>query len=142
MLQDYPLVRKIYLYLFSLVGLVLMVIAGVQLINLGLKAFIFTQAEKQEALYQTMPSCGSMAPETVETIVSGNTLNVQLTESERAGMASWLESYKAWQKQQESYDPITANRQQTAAIALAMLIVGFPLYFYHWRLARKESVVS
>ena len=36
------IIRKIYLYLFSLIGLVLVVIGCVQLVNLGLKAYIFT----------------------------------------------------------------------------------------------------
>ena len=40
------LIRKIYLYLFSLIGLVLVVIGCVQLVNLGLKAYIFTAADQ------------------------------------------------------------------------------------------------
>ena len=40
------LIRKIYLYLFSLIGLVLVVIGCVELVNLGLKAYIFTAADQ------------------------------------------------------------------------------------------------
>ena len=40
-MNQYPLIRKIYLYTFSLVGLVV-VIGGVRLVGLGLKAFVFT----------------------------------------------------------------------------------------------------
>jgi len=33
-MEKYPLIRKIYLYLFTLVGLSLMVIGGVKLVDL------------------------------------------------------------------------------------------------------------
>jgi len=41
--NKYHLIRKIYLYTFSLVGLVLVVIGGVRLVGLGLKTFVFTK---------------------------------------------------------------------------------------------------
>ena len=51
------LIRKIYLYLFSLIGLVLVVIGCVQLVNLGLKAYVFTAADQ----YYTYPVCRTCA---------------------------------------------------------------------------------
>ncbi|MEK7195457.1 MAG: hypothetical protein AAB655_02060, partial [Patescibacteria group bacterium] len=45
-MNKYPLIRKIYLYLFSLIGLVLITIGTVQLVGLALKALIFTKADK------------------------------------------------------------------------------------------------
>lgn len=44
-MNKYPLIRKIYLYLFALIGLVLITIGSVQLINLGLKVYVFTKAD-------------------------------------------------------------------------------------------------
>lgn len=38
--------RLLYLYLFSLVGLLIIVFGSIQLVNLGLKTFIFTEADK------------------------------------------------------------------------------------------------
>ena len=141
-MEQYPLIRKIYLYLFSLIGLVLMVIAGVQLINLALKVFVFTQIEKQETSYQGMPSCGPFTSEKVSSIIGQpnqtETISVQITAGEQEQMKNWLANYKIWEEEQKSYDPIKANRQRDAANALAMLIIGLPLYAYHWRLARKE----
>jgi len=141
-MEQYPLIRKIYLYLFSLIGLVLMVIAGVQLINLALKVYVFTQVEKQETAYQGMPSCGPFSPEKVGSITSqtGQTdkITIQITAGEQEQMKLWLADYKTWEENQKSYDPIKANRQRDAANSLAMLIIGLPLYAYHWRLARKE----
>ena len=137
-MEKYALVRKIYLYLFALIGLILMVIAGVQLINLGLKVFVFTQIERQETSYQKMSPYGPFTQEKVA-VLSTATTPVQLTEDEKVQMKNWLANYKTWEEEQKNLDPITANRQRTAADALAMLIIGFPLYFYHWRVIKKET---
>ncbi len=112
------LIRTIYLYLFSLVGLVLIVIAGVRFIDMGLKAWIFTEADNYSYEY-VRP-----APITKEGEVLEEAEEVSAEEQEA-------------QKQQR----ITQQRQRDAANSLAMLIVGVPLYLYHWRLAyrRKEE---
>ncbi len=41
-------VRLIYLYLFSFVGLLIVVIGSVQLVNLGLKVFVFPESDRYE----------------------------------------------------------------------------------------------
>lgn len=141
-MEQYPLIRKIYLYLFALVGLTLMVISGVQFLNIALKMTIFKEADRQQAIYQKMPSCGPLAADRVESIVNRSNeakVSVELTEAERTAMASWLQNYKSWQEEYENYDPIRANREQTAANALAMLIIGLPLYLYHWRVIKRET---
>ncbi|MFZ2153404.1 MAG: hypothetical protein WAV41_05160 [Microgenomates group bacterium] len=38
--------RLLYLYLFSFVGLLIVVIGGIQIVNLGLKTFIFKNADR------------------------------------------------------------------------------------------------
>lgn len=38
--------RLLYLYLFSFVGLFIVVIGSIQLVNLGIKTFVFKEADK------------------------------------------------------------------------------------------------
>ena len=38
-------IRKIYLYLFSAIGLIVVIIGSVQLVDLGLKTFVFKKAD-------------------------------------------------------------------------------------------------
>lgn len=113
------IIRKIYLYLFSLIGLVLVVIGCVQLVNLGLKTYIFTAAD-QYAPY----------PEVAPVPLSGNNTSTTIpAQSTDAQM-------KAYQDQQTK-----SSRENTAAEALAMIIVGVPLYLYHWRVIRKDKEI-
>jgi len=113
------LIRKIYLYLFSLIGLVLVVIGCVQLVNLGLKAFIFTSADQ----YYSYPVAAPVSPADKNASI---TIPAQPTDAQM----------KAYQDQQTK-----SQRESTAAEALAMIIVGVPLYLYHWRVIKKDKEV-
>lgn len=49
--------RMLYLYLFSFVGLLIVVIGGIRMVDLGLKTFVFTEADKYE-VYPVNPETG------------------------------------------------------------------------------------
>lgn len=101
--------KKAYLYLVSVISLVIAVIGGIMLINLALKAWVFTKADQN---YYTV-AC-PVAPD-------GKALNCdELTQKKQA------EENRAAQKQSD------------AAQAIAMILVATPVWWGHWRLAKKE----
>ena len=109
--------RKSFLYIFATVGLVLMIIASVSLINLGLKTWILTKADNY---------CYNYASP-VQMDKEGR--NVELTQAQKDEQKKQCEEQRSSQKQSQ------------AANAIAMLIVGAPLYFYHWMRIKKENQV-
>ncbi len=48
-------VRLIYLYLFSFVGLIIVVTGSVQLVNLGLKVFVFPESDRYDYTAPPVP---------------------------------------------------------------------------------------
>lgn len=110
-------VKKIYLYAVSLIALVIMVIGAITLLNLGLKTFIFTKADRDfyaMECFSTKPTApGESTP--------------KCSAEEEAAMNKRNEENRAAQKQRD------------AAQSLAMLIVAAPVFYFHWRLARKEA---
>jgi hypothetical protein len=106
--------KKAYLYLVSVISLVIAVVGAIMLINLALKAWVFTKADQN---YYSVPCTVAAAPGEKNTGCDPATQAVQ-------------------QKQAE--DNRTAQRQNTAAQAIAMIVVATPVWYYHWRLARKE----
>jgi hypothetical protein len=112
-------IRTIYLYLFSLVGLVLVVIGLVQLVDLGLKTYIFTKAE-QTVIYPEYP---------VKPI--STTDQRELTPEETAAYRTAQE--EAQRQQNDS------QRARTASNSLALLIIGTPLFLYHWRTIKRDK---
>jgi len=119
------LIRLVYLYLFSLVGLVLMIIGTVQLIDLGLKTFVFTQAD-QTIVYPEYPA--TIAKPT-SAIAEGET---QIVSEEK--MKAYEEARRVVEEKQRA-----SQKAQTASNAIALLLVGIPLFSYHWRLVQKTK---
>ena len=117
-MNKYPLIRKIYLYLFALIGLVLITIGCVRLVGLGLKTYIFTKAD----IYIEYPMA---RPLKIAPIGDEKTEELQQPTKEE------IEEYQ--NKQQ------AANRQREAAESLAFIIVGLPLYLYHWSMIKKDK---
>jgi len=133
--ERHPLVRTIYLYLFALVGLALLTIGAVRFVDMGLKAFVFTKAEELERLYQKMPPMMPYPPERIEELQEGEALS----EDEKATIKRWAADYKDWRERRSKIDPVTARRHRDASINLAMILVGLPLYLFHWRIIRRET---
>ncbi len=120
-MNNYPLIRKIYLYLFTLIGLALITIGCVKLVSLGLKTYIFTKAD----VYYEYPMA---RPIKIAPIKEG--IYPELAEGQQPAK----EEIDAYQEKQK-----TANRQREASESLAFIIVGLPLYLYHWRIIKKEK---
>ena len=107
-------IRLLYLYLFSFVGLIIVVIGSVSLVSLSLKTFVFPDADRYE-IYDTPV----YPPEKAETA----NFNRPTIEEQRV--------------MQEK--DIRRRRQQELTQAFSMIFVGAPLYLYHWKTIQKES---
>lgn len=130
-MEKNSLIKSIYLYTFSLLGLVLIVIGGVNFIDMALKAYVFTQAEQDS--YYRAPS----VPYNLE-LVESLKENESLTEEERAVVQRWISDYERWEEENKDVDPLTSRRHERASKNLALILIGIPLYLYHWGLIRKE----
>jgi hypothetical protein len=143
-MKRHPLVRTIYLYLFTLVGLTLLTIGVVQLVGLGLKIYVFPMAE--EELYKPVvpllvpgESTGEATADDIQKMAEVCQSESSLSKEQQDLLGSWLEDY---QEQKESRlgseDIKMIKRQRTAAWALALILIGLPLYLYHWLTIKKE----
>ncbi len=129
-------IRILYLYVFALVGLMLVAIGAVRIVDIGLKVFIFKQAD-QPAIYSGM---SPYPPITIDTQTTSDTkYNEKITTEQKAMLDRWIVDYKNWEEQQKKIDYVASERERTASSSLAMILVGLPLYAYHWRIIRKEA---
>ncbi len=85
------------------------------LINLVLKTWVFPKADDN---YYS-----SYCPTAVEKTPDGNSISQP----------------RECTDQQYAKDIRTAQKQRDAAQAIAMIIVASPIFYYHWKLARRES---
>lgn len=108
-------IRLLYLYLFSFIGLIIAVIGAIRIFELGLKVYVFKGADQYQ-MYNTVPMK-----------VDPNGKEIQLTQAEKD------------QQKKDADTETTRQREVELSGALAMLIVGIPLYKYHWKLIKKED---
>jgi hypothetical protein len=113
--QRTGILKKVYLYLVSLIALVMLIVACVSLINLALRAWVFKQADNTSYNY----SC-PMAPASTTEVPNGNSCNIAA-------------------QQQQAHDQLVSSRETESARDIALIVVGLPVFFYHWRLVRKET---
>ena len=100
-------IRLLYLYLFSFVGLLIVVIGSIQIVDLGMKVFVFKNADTYEYARPLVKEEG-----------------VQIDEEE--------------QRQIQERETMR-NRQRQLSNSLAMIVVGLPLYWYHWKTIEREK---
>ena len=133
-MKKHSLVRTIYLYIFAMLGLVLLTIGGVRFVNMGLKAWIFTQADQEQKL-------SYLKPPLEYPLLQIKQLSSQkdLSSEEKVQIKQWLADYQAWKEQRGNVDPLKAHRQRDISFNLALILIGTPLYLYHWRVIKKET---
>lgn len=117
-------IKKVYLYLVSLISLVILVFAAIMLINMALKAWVFKKADQYNYYYPPKVVC-----ETIKN-TDGSTAPLPAECSDP--------NYQAKEEQRQK-DERNAQRQRDASQAIAMILVATPVFYYHWKLARREA---
>lgn len=107
MQDSHSLVRTIYLYLVSVITLVMLIISVSGLVSLGLRMWVFPDADRETIARPV--------------VVGGD-------EPVAAG-------------EEVDYDP-TPQRQRQAITNVSMLVVALPLFWYHFREARRDRMTQ
>jgi hypothetical protein len=107
---------------------------------MGLKAFIFTKADEESRIISKQMSAPFPVSE-IENIQQdiSEGKDVCLSEEEKVVMESWLVDYNNWNENMANIDPIIARRHRDASINLSLILIGLPLYIFHWRIIKKET---
>ncbi len=138
MLNAKSLIRTIYLYLFSLVGLFIIVFGSIGLIKLGLATWVFPKADYYPRVSKPLMITETQNKALIQGLEKCET-SCELSQADKEALSSWLNDYQAWKEGQ--FDPkqeVSRRHQQQAAQDIAMLIVGLPLFLYHWALIKKD----
>lgn len=99
-------IRLLYLYLFSFVGLLISIIGSIQLVDLGIKSYVFRVSEYTYYVEPTVDGKQIVSPEEME----------RRNKEEQAN-----------------------QRKRQFSNSIAMILVGVPVYWYHWKTIKKEQ---
>ncbi|HOX60489.1 MAG TPA: hypothetical protein PLV72_00590 [Candidatus Magasanikbacteria bacterium] len=128
------LIRNIYLYLATFVGLMMIAIPAAQLIRLSLQAWVFPLAAETQYQYNmpTAPYIGKVGTET-------DLGTIKLTTDEKQALEQWQTDYKIWQEKNKNTDWKKANMQQEASNQISILIVGVLIFTGHLLVLRSDK---
>jgi hypothetical protein len=119
-------IRSIYFYAVSIVALFLLVFAAVDLVNLGLKTWVFKNAEP---MYGRCVPGGYDAYGAIKPMPSGTG-----TETKPVGPTQ-----AECDLQNKQNDENIARQNQSSAVRdFSMLAVALPLFLFHFRIVQKE----
>lgn len=127
--------RILYLYAFALVGLALVAFGAVRLMDLGLKIYVFKKADQPQD-YRNMPPYPPIA---IDQKTDDIKYSETITPEQKIALESWVSEFKYWNENQKNIDYLASSRQNAASNSLAMILIGLPLYLYHWRIIKKEA---
>ena len=132
-------IRSVYFYLTSLVTLGIVVGSVIFLFNLGLKSWVFTEAE---SVYTRIgpPTTLFLDDNIGRELTKLETLNCEeectLTESNKNDIKLWGNNYESWK---ESKNNPYSNRYNDLAAALSFLIIALPFFIIHYRIVQKDA---
>ena len=129
--QNNKTISLIFGYMFSALGLVLLVIGSIGMLNLFLKQSIFTGADQDYYLYQPPTPYFSERIKVLETCEDMNEQEILLAKQ-------WLKDYETWTLNADKLTRKSINHE-TASKNLALIIVGLPLFLWSFRFVRKND---
>lgn len=112
-------IRQVYFYVVSLVGLLMIVFPTADLINQGLKTWVFPQIDEAEYAHLKRP----MYPPEVQA--------PKETPEQEAIRLKDEQEFAELQRR--------AQKQRDLVRDISLLIVGLPLFAFHFRIVQKEK---
>lgn len=117
------IIRNIYLYLVSFVALMMVIFSTADLINTTLRTYVFTKADIN---YYSSPVIGC------DPTYKGTDPSVKPMTTEECAKID-----ERNKKQEE--DNRAAQRQSDLVRDISMIVVGVPVFAFHWMIIRKKE---
>ncbi|MFH1620907.1 MAG: hypothetical protein ABIB04_02365 [Patescibacteria group bacterium] len=116
------LIKTIYFYLVSLISLFMVVFSTSDVVNLCLRTWIFPKAALNE--YRE-PPCAAMITKVPD---------INETEEQFQNRIMLCEQGKVDEK-----EALSIRNQRDAVRDISLIVVGLPLFLYHWLTIRREK---
>ena len=125
------IIRNVYLYLISLITLIMMVVSSAQLINLALITWVFPKAASSYIYYgpKPVPAAEIKTPEDKRT-------PEQITADDARAQKQWEE------EKQHSEEQRIAQKYRDLVQDISFLLVATPMFLYHWSVIRKDRKLA
>lgn len=125
------IIRTVYLYLAAFVSLIFVAVGTGNLLNIGLKTYVFPKAEKGG-----YGRCNEQPPIYGLTDIKNSQI---ATADQKVQLEQMLRDYENWKKNNTGEECYAAERQNNAVNFFTMIIIALPICLLHWRIIKKEK---
>jgi len=131
--KQHGVIRPVYFYFVSLAALLMFVIAGGMLINVGLKTWVIKSANQDVNTLKSVSSPVLYSDSSaIQSIIDcGSKCGLEQSTIDLA--SEWKSDYSEWE------NTAFNNNQRQASGSIPFILLGIPLFWYHWSVVRKES---
>jgi len=106
---------------------------------MGLKAFIFTKADEESRIFSKQIPVPTISKiENIQQDIEEGK-DICFSAEEKISVESWLADYNNWKESMSEFDAVTSRRHRDASMNLSLILIGLPLYLYHWKIIKKET---
>ena len=120
------IIKNIYLYLVSFVALMMVVISTADMVNIVLRTYVFTKADRD---YYSPMNCADMRA--TKPMASPDSTAKPMTTEECAKLEA--------DNKKQAEENRAAQRQRDLVRDISFIVVGIPLFAYHWRVIRRKE---
>lgn len=125
------LIRTIYLYLAVAGSLIFTGVGAGTLLNTGLKATFFPEAERKSYF-----ECNQQPPVYAMDIKG---LAQVATDDQKIQLENLLTDYQNWKENNQGEKCIIPARQNKLIDAIVMMLIALPILLTHWRIIKKDQ---
>ncbi|MBI5221346.1 MAG: hypothetical protein HY979_00885 [Candidatus Magasanikbacteria bacterium] len=118
-------IKNIYFYLVAFVALMMVVFSLADLINTALRTWVFTKADNFDYYAGPVPACDPTVAKTLDSSTP------KISDAECAKV-------EATNKQRQK-DSQEGQRQRDMVRDISMIVVGIPVFIFHWMTIRKKE---
>lgn len=112
------IIKYLYFYVVSVVALFMVVFSVVDVINIGLRTFLFPKADQN--------AYGYYAPPCLTTTDASSTKDINCVSKD--------------EQQRIDKENTAVQKQRDLVRDISMILVAVPLFAYHWRIIRKRDM--
>ena len=124
------IIKNLYLYLVSFVALMMVVVSMADMIQIVLKKYVFTKADQDYYSYPMVDCVGITPKGPVPAPATPDTVKPDTPEECKRREAD---------AKRQAEDNRSAQRQRDLVRDISFILVGIPLFAYHWRVIRKKE---
>jgi hypothetical protein len=133
------IIKNIYLYLVTFIGLFMIVVPAVDIIKISLEKWVFPLASQDEYNYEARVPEPLFAEKQISADSDEEIKTLDLTAGETEMFERWKKEFKSWEEKEKNKDRVAIRRQKSLVRDISLLMGGLALFLTHGYIIKRKK---